>query len=235
MIDKYGNRKYLTSMERRRFLQHSMEEDLPVQLFCRTLLETGCRISEALNLTFRNIDLEEDIVVIRSLKKREKIRYRIVPISSGTATLFVTAKESTPESQYDDPIWSWSRMTGYRYICSVMSAAGIKGQQASPKGLRHGFAVAALEAGVPMNLVQRWLGHAHWSTTAIYADVVGPEERGFAERLWQATGAPSTAMTRAQAVGGQPATQAVLMTRDRVQTGRPADATPPFRTGVLVG
>jgi hypothetical protein len=31
----------------------------------------------------------------------------------------------------------------------------------------------------PPRLVQRWLGHASLETTAIYADVVGPEERAF--------------------------------------------------------
>jgi integrase len=34
------------------------------------------------------------------------------------------------------------------------------------------------------NLVQRWLGHAQLSTTAIYADAVGEEECHIAARLW---------------------------------------------------
>ena len=38
--------------------------------------------------------------------------------------------------------------------------------------------------GIPLNLVQRWLGHAQLSTTAIYADAVGEEERHIAARLW---------------------------------------------------
>jgi hypothetical protein len=29
-----------------------------------------------------------------------------------------------------------------------------------------------------------WLGHASLRTTAIYGDVVGPDERAFAERMW---------------------------------------------------
>ena len=57
-----------------------------------------------------------------------------------------------------------------------MARAGVRGPQASPKGLRHGFGVAAVTAGVPLNLVQKWLGHAQLSTTAIYADAVGEEE-----------------------------------------------------------
>jgi site-specific recombinase XerD len=35
-----------------------------------------------------------------------------------------------------------------------------------------------------MNLVQRWLGHARISTTAIYADASGPEEQALAARYW---------------------------------------------------
>jgi integrase/recombinase XerD len=54
-----------------------------------------------------------------------------------------------------------------------------------PKGLRHGFGVNAFEMNVPPHLVQRWLGHASLRTTAIYGDVVGAEERLFAERMWK--------------------------------------------------
>ena len=50
--------------------------------------------------------------------------------------------------------------------------------------LRHGFGVAAVTAGVPLNLVQKWLGHAQLSTTAIYADAVGEEEHAIAVRMW---------------------------------------------------
>lgn len=64
-------------------------------------------------------------------------------------------------------------MTGWR---------AVHAPQASPKGLRHGshgFGVAAVSAGIPLNLVQKWLGHAQVSTTAIYADATGAEEKDF--------------------------------------------------------
>ncbi|WP_158259914.1 tyrosine-type recombinase/integrase [Phyllobacterium phragmitis] len=194
MLDNYGNRKYLSSSERTRFFLAASKKSKKVELFCRILLETGCRISEALNLTLYKIDLEEGVVIIRSLKKRNKICHRVIPISPDTMRLFKALMDEVAPEDYDERIWGWTRMTGYRHVCAVMDLAGIKGSQASPKGLRHGFAVAALEAGAPMNLVQRWLGHTHWSTTAIYADVIGPEERGFAERLWLSAEAPRPVM-----------------------------------------
>jgi integrase/recombinase XerD len=40
---------------------------------------------------------------------------------------------------------------------------------------------------VPQHRVQRWLGHASLRTTAICGDVIGPDERAFAERMWAST------------------------------------------------
>ncbi len=54
-----------------------------------------------------------------------------------------------------------------------------------PKGLRHGSGVAAVQAGIPLNMVQTWLGHAQLSTTAIYADAVGAEKHWIMENVGQ--------------------------------------------------
>ena len=81
--------------------------------------------------------------------------------------------------------WPWSRMTGWRAVHTVMAAAGLDGPHASPKGLRHGFGVAAVTAGIPLNLVQKWLGHAQLTTTVIYANAVGAEEKNIAQRMWR--------------------------------------------------
>lgn len=77
-------------------------------------------------------------------------------------------------------------MTGYRKVRDVMEEAGIVGTHATPKGLRHGFGVRAIQSNVPLPLVQRWLGHADIKTTAIYTNALGPEERALASRTWSA-------------------------------------------------
>lgn len=53
-----------------------------------------------------------------------------------------------------------------------------------PKALRHAFAVEAGQKGIPLNVVQRWFGHARIETTAIYASAIGDEERNLARRAW---------------------------------------------------
>jgi integrase len=54
----------------------------------------------------------------------------------------------------------------------------------SPKGLRHGFGINATVNGIPLNMLQKWMGHAQLTTTAIYADAVGKEEQDIAAKIW---------------------------------------------------
>jgi integrase len=78
----------------------------------------------------------------------------------------------------------WHRATAWRKVRTVLADAGITGAQAMPKGLRHGFGVNAIQCGVPLNLLAKWMGHADMKTTAIYANATGPEERRIAARMW---------------------------------------------------
>ncbi len=55
--------------------------------------------------------------------------------------------------------------------------------QATPIGLWHGFEVAAVSTGIPLNLIQKWLGHTKLARTAIYADAVGAEEENIASKM----------------------------------------------------
>ncbi|RYF16724.1 MAG: site-specific integrase, partial [Oxalobacteraceae bacterium] len=80
-------------------------------------------------------------------------------------------------------LWLWSRMTGWRAVHDVMVTARLEGPHASPKGLRHSFGVAAVSAGILLNMVQKWPGQAQLTTTAIYADAIGAEEKDIASRM----------------------------------------------------
>ncbi len=71
-------------------------------------------------------------------------------------------------------LWAIARSVAWRHVGDVMWDAGVVGVAASPKGLRHGFGIRALCSGVPLNPLQRWLGHADIATTAIHANVAGP-------------------------------------------------------------
>ena len=42
-----------------------------------------------------------------------------------------------------------------------------------PEGLRHGYGIHAIGKGIPLNMLQKWMGHAQMETTSIYANAVG--------------------------------------------------------------
>jgi integrase len=181
-----GGRKYLNAAERRRFAVAAATMPRDVELFCLTLAWSGARISEALNVTAAAFDLDRGVVALVTLKRRRRtIREVVLPPDLLDALVeHYSLRDVHDLDARDKPLWPWCRQSGWRYIKSVMAQAGIAGDCAMPKGLRHGFAVAAFQACVPPHIVQKWMGHASLRTTAIYADVSGPEEHGFAERMW---------------------------------------------------
>lgn len=182
--DGRGQRKYLTRSETDQFLATARKQEPAVYGFCWLITATGCRISEALALTAASFDFEAKQVVIESLKKREKRIFRAIPLPSNFLDWL---KKGFSKGIFGQGrLWPWSRMTGYRRIVEVMEDARIRGGCATPKGLRHAFGIRAIESGVPLNLVQRWLGHADMKTTAIYTSASGPEERAIAARTWLA-------------------------------------------------
>lgn len=186
LYDPQGQRKYLNRQEREAFRLAAAKAPRQVRTFCHTLLYTGCRISEALQLTAESIDFQAGVIVFESLKKRKRGIYRAVPVPPRhlDALNLVHGIDDMKPAQKKERLWSWVRSTASLKVQEVMENTGLTGIQATPKGLRHGFGVACIEKQIPLNLVQRWLGHAALSTTAIYVDAVGEEERNLASRLW---------------------------------------------------
>ena len=189
LYDRHGHRKYLTPAERQAFLDAAAAAPPEVRTFCETLVHTGCRISEALALTADRVDVSDGVLVFESLKKRRKGVYRAVPVpplflETLSAVHDLSKLQARSCRGRDVPLWPWSRATAWRRVCEVMEAAGINGLHATPKGLRHGFGIRAVSAGVPLNMAQKWLGHAQLSTTAIYTNATGPEEKQMAQRMW---------------------------------------------------
>ena len=181
-----GQRKYVTFDERERFIAAALAwPQANVRSFCLILAFTGCRISEALGLTEGSIIPKPGCIAFLSLKKRKKkavVREVPVPPICISAIRAAHGPFTMPERK----LWTWSRCRAWQLVKLVMKQARIgPGIHATPKGLRHGFGLHAVRSRIPLNLIQRWLGHARMETTAIYLQAVGTEEREIARRMWR--------------------------------------------------
>jgi integrase/recombinase XerD len=196
-----GQRKYLNQDERRRVLKAAARFDAEDELFVVLLAYIGARVSEILALTPCSFQLEASVVSVVTLKRR-KFVVREIPVPTWLMARldrhFGLRRKQAGERAAHTRLWTWCRQTAWRVTKRIMAVAGIAGRHACPRGLRHAFGVGTLQSGVPLNLIQRWMGHSRLTTTAIYASVCGPEEIGFARRFWDASlPAPITPRVRA--------------------------------------
>lgn len=179
LFDRNGSRKYLVACERRAFINQALKEDPLTSSFCITLAITGARISEVLALTPERIDSSNEAIVFETLKRRMKKAFRAVPVPRELC-LALSTIERLPGRR----LWPWCRTTAWCRAKSVLKKAGISSALCKPKALRHAFAIEAGQNGIPLNIVQRWLGHARMETTAIYLGAVGAQERELISRTW---------------------------------------------------
>jgi integrase/recombinase XerD len=186
-------RKYVNQSERGRFLV--VAETLPLLhgLLALLLAWTGARISEALSLTPASFQIDECKVTFVTLKRRKFVT-REVPISKKLMQrldrFFSLRQAQRDPVLASTRLWRFSRVFAWQVIKGVMKRADIHGPQACPKGLRHGAAIAMLHEKVSLNKIKIYLGHARISTTEIYLDVSGPEERELLAGFWR--NAPTT-------------------------------------------
>jgi integrase/recombinase XerD len=132
------------------------------------------------------IDRSAQLIIIESLKKRRRGVFRAVPLPIS----LLDALAANHDLYSNDRLWPWCRTTAWSRVKGVLEASGAPVPVRMPKALRHGFGIAGVRRGVPLNMVQKWLGHANLSTTAIYADAIGEEELALASRMWEPEQAP---------------------------------------------
>ena len=170
-----------------------MIEDASERTFCETLFWTGCRPSEALALDLMRVNAEDCYLVFRTLKKRGAIKgrsFRVVPVPRSFMTRLnmihgILTAQMRKGTNLLVRLWPFGRQKGWRLVGRVMHRAHIFGIRSCARGLRHSFGVHAILCGVPETKLQRWMGHSSLRITAIYVNLIGPEDRAIAKRMWQ--------------------------------------------------
>ena len=177
--------KFLSKEEIEQIL-NNIKIETPAGYRNRAILEllyaTGMRVSELSNLTFGNLNLEENEITVLGKGNKE----RIVLVSSRardflekyikTVRFMVVEDGKTPEENEDSYVFI--NKTGYRLQSQSIRAA-LKDivkkielpKKVTPHVFRHSFATKLLENGADLRVVQELLGHASISNTQIYTHV----------------------------------------------------------------
>jgi integrase/recombinase XerD len=153
--------------------------DIRNKAMIEVLYATGLRVSELVNLTFEQLDLEnryirvigkggkERIVLLNkksvdALKEWIKIRDKKFSgkISAEYDKFIFLSKLGKPISRID----FWEQLKNY------VRNTGIS-KNVSPHTLRHSFATHMLKYGADLRVVQELLGHSDISTTQIYTQI----------------------------------------------------------------
>jgi len=141
------------------------------------LYNTGARVQEVADLRVGHLELGDNAVV-RLHGKGDK--WRTCPLWKHTATLLAELLDSCNEvPTADTPVFcsaTGQALTRYgiykivRRHAAYLDNAGTD-RRISPHTFRHTAAVHLLEAGVEVNVIRGWLGHADLTTTNRYAEI----------------------------------------------------------------
>ncbi len=143
------------------------------------LYATGLRVSELVNLTFDQIDLENRFIRVIGKGGKERIvllNKKSIDALKEWIKLRDKKFSSKINPQYDKYIFlsklgrPISRIDFWEQLKNYVRNAGIS-KNVSPHTLRHSFATHMLKYGADLRVVQELLGHSDISTTQIYTQV----------------------------------------------------------------
>ena len=155
-------------------LLNSVDGSSGMNIRNRAMLEllyaTGLRVSELINLTFSNINIEEGFLKVLGKGAKE----RLVPFGAKARNYLkiYLEKRNAPRGESEHIFISrlgkkLSRVEFWRQLKNIAKKAGIN-KNITPHTLRHSFASHLLAGGADIRFVQEMLGHSCVSTTQIY-------------------------------------------------------------------
>lgn len=138
------------------------------------LYSSGIRVSELVDLTFADIDLQEGVLRVTGKGRKQ----RLTPIGSQAIqalTRYIEMRNAAIPAGAENPAKiflnkhgeSLSTRSVRRKLDKYLGMAGLD-PGISPHTLRHSFATHLLNSGADLRSVQELLGHQSLSTTQVY-------------------------------------------------------------------
>lgn len=149
-------------------------------LLLNFLWQTGARISEVIQVSVLDVDFYAGNLKILTLK-RKKPYYRYVPMNHLKGDLADYILEEGLSRT--DLIFPITRQRAFGIVQKTVIEAGYDKERAHPHTFRHSFAVNCVLQGVPLIVIQKWLGHASIQSTMVYLKVRAEDTKQFFDEL----------------------------------------------------
>jgi site-specific recombinase XerD len=134
------------------------------------MLTTGCRVSEIVNLDISHVNFLREEAIVKGKGNKERKVY-----ISRTAMHYLQEYISDREINADSPLFAnksgkrWSKQSIEKLIKSI--AKKVEVDNAHPHRFRRTFATNALNKGMPVQCLQKILGHQSLDVTMRYCTV----------------------------------------------------------------
>lgn len=162
--------RYLSSDEEKNLMQELPDWIIPIVVIAK---ESGLRLSNIANLTWKQVDLFSKTIIIETTKNGDPIG---IPMTENVfSTLKVLSKVRQIDSDYifgknGKPFRRWWINKSFKKACEKADIKNFRFHD-----LRHDFCSKLVQRGVDLYTVAALAGHRHVSTTQRYAHL-SPEK-----------------------------------------------------------
>jgi site-specific recombinase XerD len=144
------------------------------------LWRAGLRIQEALDLTELDLDARRGSVLVRRGKGGRRREVGMDDWGFEQLEPWLRARQAMPVGPLLCVIdghtrgRAWHSSAAREALRRRVARAGVR--RRAPHQLRHAHALELLREGVPLNVIQRQLGHRNLGVTSIYLQGIDPDE-----------------------------------------------------------
>jgi site-specific recombinase XerD len=176
-----------------RAVDHRTRDGFRDLVILKLMYNTGARASEIADLRISNLSLDDLRVTITGKGRKERT-CSLWQTTVALLRIYLASERRAPRKGFEDCLFidqrrrPFTRSGIYRLVRryavrAAESCPSLAKKNVTPHSIRHTTAVHLIVSGVDINTVRDWLGHAHISTTEIYARVDLRTKRLALERL----------------------------------------------------
>jgi integrase/recombinase XerD len=131
---------------------------------------TGMRINELFKLNKEDVNFENKSVKVFGKGSKERVTYFNDTAAELLKQYIDSRTDENPALFIEKGNRRLSERTIQKFVVKYAKLAGIK-KHVTPHSLRHSYATQLIRNHVPLEIIQRSMGHSQMTTTLIYANL----------------------------------------------------------------